>query len=603
MTENQYIRANRTVLFTVLIVFGYIALTVMAALGVGDGHNKGKILIQFVVALAVIIVSVAAYILRKKTRVCELTIAVSMAFGYVVLILLNSTDGVWTYVLPLIMASMVYLNEKLILWADGVAIAGNVIRLIMDYNMYNGVAMASRVLAILVLVIVTCISLSVTKLLKQFFAENMNKIEAAAVIQKENNEKMVVVADNITRHFGQAMDMLDELEKSIDINHNSMKDIAESTESTAEAIQRQATMCAEIQENTDIAEKEISEMVEASHRTDETVNDSKAIVVELKEQAQNVHDASNIIVDVINSLTEKVDDVQGFIGSIVEISSQTNLLALNASIEAARAGEAGKGFAVVAIQRQATMCAEIQENTDIAEKEISEMVEASHRTDETVNDSKAIVVELKEQAQNVHDASNIIVDVINSLTEKVDDVQGFIGSIVEISSQTNLLALNASIEAARAGEAGKGFAVVAEEIRQLSEQTKNASSSITDIINNLYEDTKKANESIKASVESVNKQNELIDNTRVTFEDVGKTVDNLMNNIHSAEQSINKILDSTSVISDNISHLSATGEEVAAASTEGLKVSDTTVESMKNCKNILHNIYLLAEDLKSSVDN
>ena len=35
MTENQYIRANRTVLFTVLIVFGYIALTVMAVIRIG----------------------------------------------------------------------------------------------------------------------------------------------------------------------------------------------------------------------------------------------------------------------------------------------------------------------------------------------------------------------------------------------------------------------------------------------------------------------------------------------------------------------------------------------------------------------------------------
>ena len=44
------------------------------------------------------------------------------------------------------------------------------------------------------------------------------------------------------------------------------------------------------------------------------------------------------------------------------------------------------------------------------------------------------------------------------------------------------------------------------------------------------------------------------------------------------------------MISDNISHLSATGEEVAAASAEGIKVSDSTVEGMKDCKIILNNI-------------
>ena len=63
-----------------------------------------------------------------------------------------------------------------------------------------------------------------------------------------------------------------------------------------------------------------------------------------------------------------------------------------------------------------------------------------------------------------------------------------------------------------------------------------------------------------------------------------------------------KILDSTTVISDNITHLSATGEEVAASSTEGLRMADTTVESMAKCKKVLENIYMLAYDLKNSVE-
>jgi len=49
-------------------------------------------------------------------------------------------------------------------------------------------------------------------------------------------------------------------------------------------------------------------------------------------------------------------------------------------------------------------------------------------------------------------------------------------------------------------------------------------------------------------------------------------------------------------------NLSATGEEVAAVSAEGMKISDSTVESMKKCKMVLNNIYELADELKVSVD-
>lgn len=228
------------------------------------------------------------------------------------------------------------------------------------------------------------------------------------------------------------------------------------------------------------------------------------------------------------------------------------------------------------------------------------MIEASRRTDETVREGAEVVRELKEQAHSVEEASNFTVDVIRSLTSKVEEVQNFVGSIIGISNQTNLLALNASIEAARAGEAGKGFAVVADEIRQLSEQTKTASTNITEIIQELNDDTQRANETIEHSVASVEKQTSLIENTQEKFGKVGDEVAALTRNINEAEASIQKILDAAGVISDNITHLSATSEEVAASSTEGLRMADSTVDDMKSCRQILESIYTLAQSLRTS---
>lgn len=71
---------------------------------------------------------------------------------------------------------------------------------------------------------------------------------------------------------------------------------------------------------------------------------------------------------------------------------------------------------------------------------------------------------------NIHSVSEVISALISD-SKKVTDS---LSMITGIADQTNLLALNASIEAARAGEHGRGFAVVAEEVKSLSEHTKNA---------------------------------------------------------------------------------------------------------------------------------
>ena len=58
-------------------------------------------------------------------------------------------------------------------------------------------------------------------------------------------------------------------------------------------------------------------------------------------------------------------------------------------------------------------------------------------------------------------------------------------TVNDLAEQSNLLSVNAAIEAAKAGEQGKGFAVVAEEIRSLAVQSKQATTQVRAILNDV----------------------------------------------------------------------------------------------------------------------
>lgn len=67
---------------------------------------------------------------------------------------------------------------------------------------------------------------------------------------------------------------------------------------------------------------------------------------------------------------------------------------------------------------------------------------------------------------------------INEVGEAIAHINEMLNFVNEVASNTKMLGLNAAIEAARAGEVGKGFGVVAEEIRKLSESSRQAAQEI-----------------------------------------------------------------------------------------------------------------------------
>ena len=297
----------------------------------------------------------------------------------------------------------------------------------------------------------------------------------------------------------------------------------------------------------------------------------------------------------------KMTEVAGEISSLFE-KAKENIENLRGVIESNHSGMQNIATSMEStaqeITDQATKCQEIQEHAQATEEKRVQMVQASQNARNTVAEGKQTILQLKEQAAGVEADSQVTVESTRAVLDKVREVQNIVGLILSISKQTNLLALNASIEAARAGAAGAGFAVVAEEIRQLSEQTNTASGEISRIIGELTTDADHAMESIDRTVVSVREQNGMISTAQDNFVEIHANVSELIERFSEIGEGMKAIVASTAVINDSISSLSATSEEVAALSSEGLTSSNKAVMQFTDFDRTLAGIYEQAEKLR-----
>lgn len=190
----------------------------------------------------------------------------------------------------------------------------------------------------------------------------------------------------------------------------------------------------------------------------------------------------------------------------------------------------------------------------------------------SMNQIDQVLVTIDDSVKNINVTAQSMKNQVKTFVETAQNVASNITGISAIAEQTNLLALNASIEAARAGEAGKGFAVVAEEIRKLSDGTKELLDNMTNLLSALENASLKTNEEVEATTTGIIEVEKKID-------EIGANVQESKKSTEILQEQISQISGYVSGLEKDIHH---SKDQAGTIHTDFIRDSIRTLEQLKD---------------------
>jgi len=199
--------------------------------------------------------------------------------------------------------------------------------------------------------------------------------------------------------------------------------------------------------------------------------------------------------------------------------------------------------AMVLIARQAKISNEIAAKATVSTEEALQTVT---RTTQGMNEIRETIAETEKRIKRLGERSqeiNSVVEIINNIAER-----------------THILSLNASMQAAAAGDAGRGFAVVANEVQRLAESSRDSTSEIAGLINNIQVETAETMAAMNKAIAQVVEGSELAQASGVKMQVTQETTAEL---VHAVEQIAKR-----SMVQAQFSKILRTKTEEAQKSTE-----------------------------------
>ncbi|WP_207642563.1 methyl-accepting chemotaxis protein [Inediibacterium massiliense] len=334
-----------------------------------------------------------------------------------------------------------------------------------------------------------------------------------------------------------------------------------------------------------------------------------------KEIPQKLLDKKDEVGDLVQAFDGMTNNFRKLIGSIIESSEQVAASSEELTAISQQAASSGEDVAKT-IEEIANGATDQAQDTQIgAERslELGQLIEKDQEYIKEMTDSSRSVVQLiqngldiiEDLIQKTHETDGATKDIIQVISKasvssnKIGEASNMIASIAD---QTNLLALNAAIEAARAGEHGRGFAVVAEEIRKLAEQSSLFTTKIDEIVRELVDNTKLAQETIQNVSMIIKDQGESVKDTENKYREIAKAIkvsEEIVKKLNFSGKEMEK---KKSEIVDTIQNLSAIAQENAASTEEVTASVEEQTASMEEIANASEGLAKLAEELQKSIE-
>ncbi len=175
--------------------------------------------------------------------------------------------------------------------------------------------------------------------------------------------------------------------------------------------------------------------------------------------------------------------------------------------------------------------------------------------------------------------------VMDSLTERSDNIGEATRAIVGIADRTTLLSLNASIEAATAGEAGRGFTIVANEVKELAQQATEAAGRIDSLLSGVRDGTLEAEQNFSEIDRAISELSQAATAIRSDVETQRQSAGDIEDHAQRAASKVDDMAKRSKSLADkaeNTKHLAGELDDAAAMLIENVRTLERSTDQFMN---------------------